>query len=480
MTAAPPTSPTRYQQLKRRVEDFIHHPITELVIVFAIVASVSMLVLEAIYDPDHVARPAIELIGDILTWCFVVEIATRFWVARKKRRFFRRYWVDIIAVLPALRAFRFFRVLRLLRLFRAGMFLSRRVSLFRGVFRGALGELTLLGTLTGVLVAAATAILYLVEHDHSPFGDLTDTLWYAVYSLVGSEPIGGDPQTSLGRAVTLVLMFGGLTIFGMFIGTISASMVQRLSNRDDNVQELDLDEQVDHVIVCGWNASGPTVLRELLGAQSARGGVVLITELETFPKDIPDDLGRDRLYHVSGDFTKVEVLERANIHQAAVAIVMSDSLTMRSDQDRDARTVLAAMTIERLNPKIFTCAELRNRDNDSALRMVGVDEIVVPDEYGGVILGSVGRNRGLVRVLDEVLSSRYGNSFHKVALPDAWAGRPVRDLFGELKERHDALLVSIEVPTAEASETMLNPPLDRTLEKDTVLVVIAPRPVTLE
>ena len=469
---------TNYQRLRRRVDAGLHHPITELAIVLLIVVSVVLLVLETIYDPTYAAHDALVLAGDLVTWIFVAEVSLRFWVARKKRRFFRRYWIDILAVLPALRAFRFFRVLRLFRLFRAGTVLSRRVGLFRGVFRGALGELTLLGTLTCVLVVAATAILYIVERDNSPFSSLPDTLWYSVFSLVGGEPIGGEPESTLGRAVTLVLMFGGLTIFGMFIGTISASMVSRLSNRSD-AQELDLDEHTQHVVVCGWNASGPTVIRELFGGAGAPVAVVLITELATFPDAIPDDVPRDLLYHVAGDFTKVEVLERANIRKAAVAIVMSDSLTPRSDQDCDARTALAAMTIERLCPGIFTCAELRNRDNDSVLKMVGVDEIVVPEEYGGVILGSVGRNRGLVRVIDEVLSSRYGNSFHKVALPAPWVGREVRDLFVVLKERHDALLVSVEAPRDGKRATLLNPPLDHVLEPGSVLVVIATHPVAL-
>jgi voltage-gated potassium channel len=473
------SSERRTQPTRRRVDAFVHHPITEMAIVSLIVASVLLLVLEVIYDTDEDAYELLVFIGDAITWVFAVEMTLRFWVARKKTRFFRRYWIDLLALLPVLRPLRFFRVLRLFRLFRAGMFLSRRVSLFRGVFRGAFGELTLLGSITGVLVVAATTILYFVENPRSPFENLTDTLWFSVFSLVAGEPTLGEPETTLGRGVTLALMFGGMTIFGMFIGTISASMVSRLSKRPD-VQELDLEEHDQHVVVCGWNASGPTVLHELLSGSKSLVAVVLITESEGLPDDIPDGISRDLLYHVSGDFTRVDILERANVRQASVAIVLSDNLTIRPDQDRDARTILAAMTIERLNSSIFTCAELRNRENDAALKMVGVDEIVVPEEYGGVILGSAGRNRGLVRVLDEVLSSRYGNSFHKVVLPKSWVGRRVRDLFVTLKERHDALLVSIERVRDGKRVTTTNPPLDQVLEADSVLVVIAVAPVKLE
>lgn len=466
-------------RLRRRADKLIHEPATELAIVVMIVLSVALLVAEAVYPVDDPVHATAAGIGDVLTGIFIAEISIRFWVARKKRRFFRRYWIDILAVVPAVRPFRFLRLLRLLRLFRAGTFLRRRVTLFQGVFQGALGELTLLGTVTGVLVVAATVVLYLVEHDRAPFSEATEAMWFSVFSLVAGEPVGGDPKSTLGRAVTLMLMFGGLTIFGMFIGTISASMVSRISKRPD-AQELDIDEQSGHLVVCGWNRTGPVVLQELFGRQRSQA-VVLITEHAQLPDDVPSAVvGRELLYHVSGDFTKIDVLDRANIREAAAAIVLSDSSTKRSDQDRDARTVLAAMTIERLRPGIYTCAELRNRENGSMLKMLGVDEIVVPEEYGGVILGSASRNRGMMRVLDEILSVRHGNSFHKVAVPQAWVGRSVRAVFLELKEKHDAILVSVEVTRDDKRyETKINPALDYALEEGSALFVIAPHPIEL-
>jgi voltage-gated potassium channel len=470
-----------YERARAATERFIHHPVTEMAIVVLIVASVIALVFESFYDFAPATYGAFVVFGDAVTLLFALELSARFWIARKKKRFFRRYWIDILAVLPITRALRLFRVLRLLRLFRAGALLNRRMTLFQGMFQGTLGELTLLGTLTVTLIFVGTVILYLVE-DRGAFGDITGSLWFSLFSLVAGEPIGGDPESNVGRLVTLGLMFGGMTLFGIFVGTISASMVARLSKRGD-VQELDLDELTDHVILCGWNASGPLVLQELFGGGSDRrlAPVVLITQHAELPANLPSAIvRRELLYHLSGDYTKVEVLERANIRAAAAAIVLADSQTPRSEQDRDARTVLAALTIERLCPGIFTCAELCNRDNGELLKLANVDEIVVPEEYSGVILGSVGRNRGLVRVFDEILSSRYGNSFHKIALPDAWTGRTIRDLFVVLKEQHDAVLVSIEAVTSgNRSEPHVNPPLDHRIEPNSRIVVLARAEITL-
>ena len=49
------------------------------------------------------------------------------------------------------------------------------------------------------------------------------------------------------------------------------------------------------------------------------------------------------------DFTKVEALEKAGVHRASKCIILSDTGRGRKDRDADARTILAALTIEKLN-----------------------------------------------------------------------------------------------------------------------------------
>ena len=474
-----PSQETRpIERTKDAVARALHHPYTELALVVLIVASVGLLIAESSRFLPGPTRLAVEVAGDVITWIFVVELSLRFWVARKKRRFFRRYWLDILSVLPVVRPLRLFRVLRLLRLFRAGLLLNRRLSAFQGVFRFAGAEFTLLGSVTLILVLAGAVTVFLAERGlESGFDDLESALWFSLYTLIAGEPTGGNPESEMGRIVTLGLMFGGLTVFGVFVGTVSASMAQRLAGRRE-VNEMDLDELTGHVVVCGWNHSAPMVVEELFSID-AHQAVVIITEAE----GLPEDLRRERirpelLYHVYGDYTRVEVLQEAAIEKASTAILLSDKTIERSDQDRDARTVLAALTIERLAPGIFTCAELRSRDNESLLRMAGVEEIVIADEYSGYILGSVSRNRGLVKTLDEILSIRYGNAFYKADVPPEHVGKTIADLSHLLRTAHEAILVSLERGTGSDYEVKVNPPVDMRVEAGDRLVVIAERPVS--
>lgn len=469
---------TLLQRVRRDVDRFIHHAITEGVILVLIVGSVVALFFEFALSPSDEMYDVAGGIGTAITWVFVAELSIRFWVAPKKRRFFSRYWVDILACGPLLAPLRFLRVLRLLRIFRAGALFNRRLTVFQGAFFSTLSEMTMLGTMTVTVVLVSGIVLHVFEGgSQGAFPHLDEAMWFAVFSLIGGEPIGGNPAQmgGVGRSVTLVLMFGGLTLFGIFIGTVSASMVTRFSALE--VTEMDLDELSGHRVVCGWNHAGPVVLQELFSKGSAVGQqpVVLITEIGGLPPDLPPGIRADRLYHLSGDYTRMDVLERAGIATARAAVLLADTQVTRSDQDRDARTVLAALTIEKLAPSIFTVAELTNRENEGLLRMHGVEEIVVADEYSAVILGSASRNRGIVRVLDEILTSRYGNTLHKVAANRAWIGWPVSQLTSELKEKHEAVLIAIEHGSEVSGQPLIevNPPSARLLRTDDVLLLLS-------
>ncbi|MCB9744881.1 MAG: ion transporter [Alphaproteobacteria bacterium] len=471
-----------YERLKDAVDRVLHHPWVELTIVGLILASVAILMLEVAFPDGELIRVQLRQAGDTITWVFVVELALRFWVAHSKRRYLRRYLLDIVSVLPLAQPLRLLRVLLLLRLFRAGALLNRRMTVFGGLLTGTINELMIVATLTTTVVLVGAVTIQgapgAVELQ-SP--GLEGGLWFSVLTLLGGEPIGGVPKDDFGRAITVALMLGGMTVFGIFIGTVSAGMVTVLSKRME-VNEMDLDELRDHVVVCGWNHAGPALILELFGPGNPPSqAVVLVTEGGAMPEDVPKEGVRlEHLYHFSGDYTRVEVLEQLGIVRAGTAILLTDAEVPRSPNDQDARTVLAALTIERLAPDIFCCAQLNDRQHEQLLRMAGVEEIIVGDWFTGVILGAVGRNQGLVAVLTDILTTQKGDAFHKLSVPRKSDGKSFGELFTELKSKRDAILVSVERTHHDGRrEVVVNPPWQYEVHAGDVLVVIAKQRVKL-
>lgn len=465
--------------LKTRLERFINHKYTDITIAVLIMVSIFFLILETIMERKGPVPyyNACVLINDIITGIFIIELLIRFFTYRKKGRFFKSYWLDIIAVVPIMRAFRIIRFLRLLRIFRMGLLLNRRIFSVSRVFREGIKEyLIVFFIIIMVILTGAMAIRLLEGDTHPAFGTLLETLWWSTMSMISGEPVNAMPGTFWGKLIALVLMLGGLTVFAVFTGVVSAVMVQKLRG-GMNVKELELEELKNHIIICGWHRSAGLIIEEFQSDKEYRlTPIVLIAEFNTEPLLNYDIIDKNRIYFIKDDYTKIDVLKRAGVEKAKIAFILPDKSIERSDQDRDARSVLAALIIEKLNKKIFTCVELLNRDNETHLHMAGVEEVIVSDEYSGNIMAAAARNYGIISVLNELFTSKYGNQFYKLEVSPSWVGKTVRELYIWLKSEYNAILLAVESKNHNQKalhQTCVNPENKTTFKDGDRIIVIS-------
>lgn len=409
-----------------------------------------------------------------ITAIFVVELSLRFWVARRKDRFFRNYWIDIIAVVPFLPAFRILRLLRLLRLLRVGVLISRNLGRVSSTLAASLSAQIGVFLVVGLIVLVGALGIYLLEgRQNEAFSTLEDALWWSFFTLISGEPIGGEAETFGGRVVTLIVIVGGLTMFAVFTGVVSAVMVQRLQNVME-IRYLELDELRNHIVICGWNRSGHLIIEELQAdVELKQMPIVVVAEFTETPERELRNIDRSQLYFYTGDYTMIDVLESVGIYHASRAILLADSTCPRSDQDRDARTVLAALTIEKLKPGIYTCAQLLDRKNNVQLKSAGVEDIVVADELASHLIATSTRNLGASEVLAELLTVQIGNQIYKISLPPRWKNLTFWQVTQLLKRDSDAILLAIERQTNGKRQTLVNPPQDEPMVEGDFLIVIA-------
>ncbi len=463
--------------LRQRLDRFIHHPWVDGAIMVLIVLSVVFIALEATFknvDPELYHQLLIA--GDLLTVIFILELLIRFFVARNKKRFFRQYWIDIIAVIPFARSLRFLRLLRLLRMFRLGLLLTRRLSRLSSIFRGAMGETMIIFVMIIVIVITGALGIRLTEGlDNQDFATLEQSLWWGVMTLVAGEPLMGEPQTTVGRFFALLMMLSGLTLFAMFTGVVSAVMVNRL--RNINVRDMELDELRHHTIICGWNRSGYKLIEEFAANKELlRHGIVVLAELEN-PEQFLQNAGVDPnyLYIVKGDCTQIQMLEHCGVRHADRAILLADRCRERPQQDIDARTVLAAVSVERLNPDIFTCVELINREHSEHLRLMGVEEVIIGEEITGALMALSTRNQGVVTLMDELFTSTGGNHIVKTPAPSWIIGHTVGEAATKLRTEHNTILIGLESETDNNPNQThrLNPDNNERIKQGDTLVLIA-------
>ena len=100
MHERPPTP--LLSRARRLVERILGAPAFDLALAALIFVNVAALLLEIAFAEGSYWREALVQLNDGITALFAVELSARFWIAPRKRRFFRRYWTDLVAIAPVL------------------------------------------------------------------------------------------------------------------------------------------------------------------------------------------------------------------------------------------------------------------------------------------------------------------------------------------------------------------------------------------
>ena len=287
-----------------------------------------------------------------------------------------------------------------------------------------------------------------------------DALWWSIVTLttVGYGDI--SPATLGGRLVGITVMVAGIGFLGTLTATIAGIFVENriLENRGMSATEMK-----DHFIICGWNFRGEKIVEELRADAKCRTLPIVVLA------DIPEKPIRDsRLHFIAGD-VETDTLEMANIQEARVVIVLSDE---RLDaHSRDAKTVLTTLTIESVNPTVYTCVELMDERNVPHCKRANADEIIVVGELATNMLVQAALDHGITRMISELISNRHGEDLFKVRVPAELHGKTFFEAMCRLKEAHGILCLGLE--DAEGRNLVANPDKDYRLSPEDRLIVIA-------
>lgn len=172
---------------------------------------------------------------------FFLDFCLRFRAAKNKWRFMRWGWIDLLASIPAgvLVGARAFRVIQVIRLLRA---IKSMEMIWRLLFRNrAEGLFASAATATVLLVAFGAITMLMVESPHpdSPINTAEEALWWAIVTVT---TVGyGDyyPVTTLGRVVAVLLMIGGVGLFGSFAAYVSSLFVADEGDRESRQHKAD-------------------------------------------------------------------------------------------------------------------------------------------------------------------------------------------------------------------------------------------------
>ena len=209
--------------------------ITEIPLMILSLLMIPLLLGPFLWDMlEHEER--LFFIGDILIWVlFAVDMVIKTALSTDRVNYLKIHWLELIVV-----AIPWFRPLRIVRL------IAFAAKSYRGINRAGKPDFLLVYAV-GLVMVGATVITTVEQGNGSSLVSFSQSLWWSLVTITTVGYAYGDtvPVSTVGRGVAVILMLGGLGIFG----AITANLATVFSNAGDpNTKAIaELTQQVNEL-----------------------------------------------------------------------------------------------------------------------------------------------------------------------------------------------------------------------------------------
>jgi len=313
-------------------------------------------------------------------------------------------------------------------------------------------------------------------------GDIDNTLWenmWQVWKWLNDPAAHTDEDQKYGsiRFLGFIWAILGILVMSILLGFIVdlvSSMMEELRKGKSKVVEK------DHTLILGWSDKLFGVIVEICSAcetmpDGSVGGCIVILA-DVLEKVEMDETLYDRLPEEERLGTRFQTrygspmlpadLRKVSASTAKSIVVLCDD--EGSAERADAAVLRVIMNLSAMiNPNSHVVAELRDKDSEPLLRLVGGDclEVLVSHDIVGRLMIMAVRQPGLAKVYDEILGFD-GDEFYVKEWPET-----VGMKFGDLIAKFPGAIVCGIRTTDHV--VVLKPDCNRICTEGECLVVIA-------
>ena len=284
-------------------------------------------------------------------------------------------------------------------------------------------------------------------------------IWLFVW---GSSGYYGDmfPNNPLARLIVTLIPIIGIGGVISIIGIASSDYIKRKILESKGVQ---IKMIKNHIIICGWNEDTPYLMKNLLNENLSHiRPIVLLADInEDFTLE-KYNLDNSNISYIKGEATNKADLKRANIKDADIAIILSDTNSL----DSDAKNILKILTIEKYckeleisgarknRNNIYTVAEIQDIHNTELANDAAVDEIILLGNIRSKIIAESVLNPGVSKFINEITTYNDYNDIYSIELnkTNKLIGLNFDEILTLLR-KFNILLLSICVNNLDPSET---------------------------
>jgi voltage-gated potassium channel len=261
-----------------------------------------------------------------------------------------------------------------------------------------------------------------------------------------------------GKIFTAFLILFGLGTLAYGLHSMTEFIIEgqlhtyfRRSKMEKRIRKIE-----NHYIVCGLGQTGRSIVEEL---QHGHYDFVVVDKNEEALKGLPDT--RNLLFY-QGDATEDTTLEACGVERAQGLLAALDS---------DVDNLFIVLSAREKNPNIRVVARATNDAAVSKMIRAGADNVIAPNQLGGLRMASLMLRPHVVSFLDVTARSRGGN----LRLEEVTIGANSRVCGMTLQDAalpQKTGLIVIAIRNQETGEFVYNPRSDTKLECGDVIIVL--------
>ena len=263
-----------------------------------------------------------------------------------------------------------------------------------------------------------------------------------------------------GKFFTIVLIISGTGIIAYTLSSLIQFTLEGQLRKILGRKKLEsrISKLRNHYIICGYGRIGHLICREF----QSRPTPFLVVEKN--PHQV-ERLEREGHMYVEGDATDDETLQAAGIEHAKGLIT-----AVTSDTDN----VYITLTARGLNPKLFILARAGEEGAEKKLMRAGASKVISPYTIGANRIAQAILRPSVVDFIELATASEHLELQIEeicIAADSELAGKTLVD--SGIRQRMGIIIVGIK---ASDGKMTFNPPSDKTIEPDSVLIILGERP----
>jgi len=323
-----------------------------------------------------------------------------------------------------------------------------------------------------ILVTSLNAILVWAENnqDGGAITSFSEAFWYMVVTLT---TVGyGDlyPVSTIGKIIGYLYVFSSVGLLGLFLGTITNRYQEMKDQKKLGFKGTEFE---NHVILFGWNDFSKMVLE---GIAQTPLPVVVVTDKKDDVDLIYDQYGKEKMFVLFTDFQNKDLYHKINADHSRIIF-----LSLEEDSD----SLMHAINFRRYCPSTEIIVSTAKSTLKETFEAAGVTHVVARLEIVSKLVASYIFEPDVADLnLDLLGSSKTERDYDvlefRVIEQNPYIGKNGKELFHNLKDDVDAVLMGIRKLQDGQRKLIKNPSEDTVLETKDYVIVMANRPIRKE